>query len=264
MSTPPTAAAPSYTILDTYRWIDEGLPPRVFVTNLKEDANLPVLRQIFEQIGPIHSIVLNTDQSATSQTSTAVVHYCSAQSAQRAIKELHNFIFNRRQLKLRKDGRRLSYPSTLRTNMCEQMANSLFGFNGWSSSILELTTLENGSAYCKVALHILRTDQIVVSTTQQEIFGVHTEPPSEDPARNLRLLKIACERAKQRVFEKVQCLRIQYNEHPETTKLVVLIDDNATTGMDAPEVADSVVVDSVTYTSYGDDDDDDGDSDGNE
>ena len=122
----------NYKVLDTFDFFDQGQQSRVFCANINvkttttqhDQSSLLILRRIFEQTGPVHQINLNKNQTST----TATVHYASLESAQRAIKELHNTYFNQRPLKIRKDARK---NFTLRSKRlwlghATALANSLF------------------------------------------------------------------------------------------------------------------------------------------
>jgi len=224
----------NYKVLDTFDFFDQGQQSRVFCANINvkttttqhDQSSLLILRRIFEQTGPVHQINLNKNQTST----TATVHYASLESAQRAIKELHNTYFNQRPLKIRKDARK---NFTLRSKRlwlghATALANSLFGHMGWSTNVVALKTADDGTVSCTVALHIYQTEDIVVETNspnQTLIVQVEcSETPSADEQRNVSLPKIVMEKAKLLAFEKVRCSRVKYGENSKV-KLIVFADE---------------------------------------
>ena len=225
-----------YKVLDTFDFFDQGQQSRVFCANINvkttttqhDQSSLLILRRIFEQTGPVHQINLNKNQTST----TATVHYASLESAQRAIKELHNTYFNQRPLKIRKDARK---NFTLRSKRlwlghATALANSLFGHMGWSTNVVALVTADDGTVSCTVALHIYQTEDIVVETNSPDqtlIVQVEcSETPSADEQRNVSLPKIVMEKAKLLAFEKVRCsrVRVKYGENSKV-KLIVFADE---------------------------------------
>jgi RNA recognition motif-containing protein len=225
-----TKSNPSFQVLDNYTFFDQGQKQRVFVANILncfDSTGLAILRAIFEQSGPVHQISLNKEE--TNQSITAVVHYCSVESAQRAVTELNNFRFNKKPLKVRKDERKYP-PKELWIGHSTALANYVFGHNGWSTEIVSLDiSPEDGSVSCNISLHIYRTETILVEGSADKstltIQSQYTEKPTKDSEKNLNLPKIVLEKSKVLAFEKLRCIRIKYGT-TEKIKVVVFATKN--------------------------------------